>query len=60
MTFIGILVLSFIIGLLPAWALMLLLGALAHLTGWHVAISFWACYILVIILGLFMPKGSAK
>jgi hypothetical protein len=37
-----------------AWLLMLLLGALSHLTGWPTAIGFWACYVITIILTFFV------
>lgn len=61
-------VIAFIVGIaiylaavaLGAWILMLLLGTLAALTGWSTAISFWACYVICLIISLFFPKGSKK
>lgn len=38
------------------WILMLLLGALASLTGWSTAIGFWACVVIAGIIGLFFPS----
>lgn len=43
-----------------AWLLMLLLGALHHLTGWPTAIGFWACYVIVFILGFFVKSTVEK
>ena len=36
-----------------AWILMLLLGALASVTGWACAIGFVPCFIICVIIGLF-------
>lgn len=47
-------------GALSAWILMLLLGALASLTGWETAINFWASLIIVAILGMFVGGGRSK
>ena len=37
----------------PAFILMVLLGVLASLTGWAVAIGFLPCFVIAVILGLF-------
>lgn len=39
---------------IPAAILMLLLGALASLTGWACAIGFLPCLVITLILGLFL------
>lgn len=42
-----------------AWILMLLLGVFADLTGYQqFAIGFWPCYILVVIISLFIGGSS--
>jgi hypothetical protein len=40
--------------LVPAAALWVLLHILAALTLWPVAINFWACYVIAVIIGLFL------
>lgn len=39
---------------IPSFILMILLGVLASLTGWACAIGFLPCFIIVLILGLFV------
>lgn len=39
-----------------AWILMILLGTLASLTGWSVAIGFLPCLVIVAIISLFFPS----
>ena len=39
---------------IPSFILMILLGVLASLTGWACAIGFLPCFVIVLILGLFL------
>ena len=38
----------------PAYILMLLLGALASVTGWSCAIGFVPCFIITLIIAIFL------
>lgn len=38
----------------PAFILMLLLGALASVTGWACAIGFLPCFIITLIIAIFL------
>lgn len=45
---------AFLFALPGAWLLMLLLGALSHTSNYpKLALGFWSCYIIVVILALF-------
>lgn len=42
-----------------AWILMILLGALSHVANYpQFALNFWTCYIIVLIISLFLGGSS--
>jgi hypothetical protein len=49
----GVLFTGFLaVAVFPAWLLMLLMGVLASVTGWPVAIGFIPCFIIVLIMAI--------
>lgn len=58
---IGFVALSAAFALPGAWILMLLLGAFAHVSHTEAAaLNFWSCYIIVVIISLFIGKAAKK
>lgn len=49
--------LSFAIACFEAWFVMVLLGALASMTGWGCAIGFWPTYVIVVIASFLFAGG---
>lgn len=57
----GIIVVTLAIGLIlglaiiETWLVMLLLGVLSAITGWHLAIGFWPVFVVLLILNIIWP-----
>lgn len=57
---VGAIILILLLGLIKAWAVMVLLGVLASQTGWPIAIGFAPTYVLCVIVGLMMADASSS
>lgn len=44
--------------LLIVWPVMLLLGVLASMTGWPIALGFWQTFVLTLIVRLLVANAS--